>query len=153
MTSPETLKEIERIQSQIKHRIIPSGSQPPHYHLINAKKDPEKPYKVIVDDRHHFKDGGRISNSEYLKIKDEYDIRIKRWDGKLFEGSIKNYYLSGPGREAVKDIAFKEAETKKEYPLTHFHIAGNRIQPHNIVTEAHDNKLKVLWVDVSHQPV
>jgi hypothetical protein len=151
--NPETIKEIKRIRDQLSQKIIPSGDQPPYKRLKPGEKDPEEPYKVVHDDLHHFTSGNFISANEYDSVKKEYGIRIKRWVSGLFENGVKNYYISGPGREAVKDVAFEYADTKKEYPHTHLHISGNKIRPLNIIAEANSQNMNVLWVDVSHKPV
>ena len=153
MTSPETIKEVERIQRKLKQKVKPKGDQPSYDRLKSGEKDPVYPYLVIVDDLKHFGSEARITESMYQNIKNQYDIRMKRWVGDLFECGLKNYYISGPRRYLVKEIAFKDAETKTEIPDTHFHIAGREIHPYNIIAAAHDRQLNVLWVDVFHQQV
>jgi hypothetical protein len=113
---------------------------------VSPKKRPE--YEIRRDTAGVFTVGEIIPDSRYNSIKEEYDLRVKEWDGddKTPGGVV---HISGQKRDAIK--SFLE---EKRYVITseYYHYVirarGKKVDPESISLKIRELGLKFLWVHV-----
>jgi hypothetical protein len=114
---------------------------------VPPKKRPE--YVITGDTASRFTVGQIIPGSEYNAVKEEYDIRMKEWDGDDKTTSEGIVHISGQKRDAIK--GFLE---EKRYIMTpeYYHYAvrarGKKVDPAVISMKIRQLDLKFLWVRV-----
>ncbi|MDO8873367.1 MAG: hypothetical protein Q7V05_11665 [Methanoregula sp.] len=102
---------------------VPKGKKDPQ--VIPTSKPEGREYEIKEDSIHQFSIGQIITESEYNSVKDDYDIRMKDWDGhsEHLAGAKKVFYISGRKRELIKDFLVKRKYNVKE--LEHlYHVTG-----------------------------
>jgi len=110
-------------------------------------KRPE--YEIKWDTAGLFKVGQVIPDSQYNSVKEEYDLRMKEWDGDDKTPGEGIFHISGRKRDAIK--SFLE---EKRYVITseYFHYAirarGKNVDPLAISLKTRELGLKLLWVRV-----
>ena len=105
-------------------RISPNGKE--FSQVIPQSKPNGQVYEIKTDTTGRFGVGKKITESEYNSVKDDYDIRMKDWDGhsEHLAGAKKVFYISGRKRELIKDFLVKRKYNVKE--LEHlYHVTGN----------------------------
>jgi hypothetical protein len=114
---------------------------------VSATKQRE--YEITGDSSGRFSAGDIITNSQYNSMKEEYEIRLKDWDGNAESGDAGAFHISGRKRDLIK--SFLE---EKRYALTseYFHYTvrarGKKIDPDAILLKLKELGLKYLWVRV-----
>jgi len=117
-TDVKLLQDFHRISDR-----VPRGKEIPQ--VIPSSKPKGREYEIKVDSLRQFGVGQIISESEYNSVKDDYDIRMKDWDGhsEHLAAGKKIFYISGRKRELIKNFLVKRKYTVKE--LEHlYHITG-----------------------------
>jgi len=114
---------------------------------VRPKKRPD--YETLCDTGGLFSVGQIIPDSQYNTVKENYDIRLKEWDGSgnsVDEGIV---HISGQKRDAIK--RFLE---EKRYVITpeYYHFAvrarGKKVDPVAISMKIRELGGKFLWVRV-----
>jgi hypothetical protein len=106
-------------------------------------------YEVKWDTLGHFSTGQVITGSRYGSVKEEYDVRMKDWDGTALSGGDGIFHISGGKREFIK--RFLE---EKRYVVTseYYHYIlrgrGKKVDPTAISQKIQDMDLKFIWVHV-----
>jgi hypothetical protein len=114
---------------------------------VSPKKRPE--YEIKWDTAGVFRFGEIIPDSRYNSIKEEYDLRVKEWDGddKTPGGVV---HISGRKRDAIK--GFLE---ERRYVITseYYHYVirarGKKVDLESISLKIRELGLKFLWVHVT----
>jgi hypothetical protein len=107
---------------------------------VTPRKRPE--YSIVEDSAGTFSAGEVIPDVRYNAVKEDYDIRIKAWDGGIVQ-------ISGGKRDAIK--SFLE---EKRYAITaeYYHYSvrarGKAIDPGCIAEKVRNLGLKFLHVRV-----
>jgi hypothetical protein len=114
---------------------------------VPPKKRPE--YEIKWDTAGLFTVGQMIPDSQYNSVKEEYDLRLKEWDGDEKTPGEGTFHISGRKRDAIK--GFLE---EKRYVITseYFHYSirarGKKVDPLTISLKIRELGLKFLWVHV-----
>jgi hypothetical protein len=123
------------------------GASDPYLRKRKGKRvtPPKRPeYEIKWDTAGLFNVGQIITDSRYDSVKEDYDIRMKEWDG-----SEKILHISGRKRDAIK--GFLE---ERRYSITseyyHYHVRGRgkNVDPMAISLKIQELGLKFLWVRV-----
>ncbi len=106
-------------------------------------------YEIKGDSTGHFTVGQIITDSQYDLVKEDYDIRMKEWDGDDKQKSSGILHISGRKRDAIK--SFLE---ERRYAITseYYHYIvrarGKKVDPIVISSKIQELGLKFLWVHV-----
>lgn len=109
---------------------------------LTLTKRPE--YEIKGDSAGHFNVGQIITDFQYDSVKEDYDIRIKEWDG-----DEKIIHISGRKRDLMK--GFLE---ERRYVLTseYYHYCvrsrGKKVDPVAISLKIHELGLRYLRVHI-----
>jgi hypothetical protein len=114
---------------------------------VPPRKRPE--FDIKWDTAGLFTIGQVIPVSRYNSVKEEYDLRMKEWDGDDKTPGEGIFHISGSKRDAIR--GFLE---EKRYVITpeYFHYAvrarGKNVDPTAISKRIQEQGLKFLWVHV-----
>jgi hypothetical protein len=106
-------------------------------------------YEIKWDTAVLFPVGQVVPDSQYNSVKEEYDLRMKEWDGDEKTKGDGIFHISGSKRDAIK--SFLE---EKRYVITpeYFHYSirarGKNVDPLAISLKIRELGLKFLWVHV-----
>jgi hypothetical protein len=118
---------------------------------VTSTKKPE--YLIIGDTTGHFPVGQTITDSHYNAVKEDYDVRMKDWDGDSQQSGEGDLQISGRKRDLIK--GFLE---ERRYVLTseYYHYSvrarGKKVDPVAISLKIQELGLKGLWVHVTGEP-
>jgi hypothetical protein len=109
---------------------------------VTPKKRPE--YEIKGDSAGHFTVGQIITGSQYDPVKEDYEIRMKEWDGsEIF------LHISGRKRDTIKSfLEEKRYAITSEYYHYNVRARGKNLDPTAISMKVQELGLKFLWVHV-----
>ena len=118
-TGVKLVQDFHRISD--KTRISPNGKK---FTQVTATRKPNnRSYEIKVDTVGRFSVGQKITESVYNSVKDDYDIRMKDWDGDSQHLGRIVFYISGRKRGLIKDFLDKRKYNVKELEYN-YHITG-----------------------------
>jgi hypothetical protein len=119
---------------------------------VTPKKRPE--YQIKYDSAGIFTVGQIIPDSRYNMVKEDYDIRMKEWDGGGQHAGEGIVQISGGKRDFVKAfLEEKRFAVASEYYHYTVRARGKKIDPGSISQKVQEMGLKFLWVHVIGESV
>jgi hypothetical protein len=107
---------------------------------MTERKRPE--YEIKMDTTGTFSTGQVIPDSRYGIGKEDFEVRMKVWDG----GALR---ISGRKRDAIKSfLEEKRYAFTSEYYHYNVRARGKAIDPASIAQKVQELGLKFLWVQV-----
>jgi hypothetical protein len=106
-------------------------------------------YEIKLDTAGTFSNGQIIPDIRYDAVKEDYDIRLKVWDGGGPAAGDGIVQISGGKREMIKSfLEEKRYAVTSEYYHYSVRARGKKIDPAVIAQKVQDLGLKFLWVRV-----
>ena len=114
---------------------------------VTPKNRPE--YEIKGDSAGHYTVGQIITDSRYISVKEDYDIRMKDWVGEDKQTGDGIVHISGRKRDAIK--SFMEERRYAITPEYYHYIVrarGKKVDLTVTSLKARELGLKFLWVRV-----
>jgi hypothetical protein len=115
--------------------------------MRDSKKRHE--YEIKGDTACHFNVGQIITDSQYDSVKEDYDIRMKEWDGESQQTGENIFHISGRKRDMIKRfLEERRYAITSEYYHYSIRARGKKVEPTVISLKIQELGLKFLWVRV-----